>query len=61
MPLSMIQLLNDYSIGQSVYLDEVSKRDIIAYQYVPNDAFGGPSYLGINYLDFSSGWPVLTN
>ncbi|KZV66221.1 glycoside hydrolase family 43 protein [Peniophora sp. CONT] len=46
--------------GQSVFLDPVSNRDVIVYHYVPNDAaVGGPSYLGINYLDFSSGWPVL--
>lgn len=49
------------SLGQSVYLDPVSGRDIIVYHYVPNDAFGGPSYLGINYLDFSSGWPVVVD
>ncbi|KAI0701658.1 glycoside hydrolase family 43 protein [Earliella scabrosa] len=47
--------------GQSVYHDPVSNRDIIVYHYIPNDKFGGPSYLGINYLDFSSGWPVLVN
>ena len=47
--------------GQSIYHDPVSGRDIIVYHYVPNDAFGGPSYLGINYLDFSSGWPVLVD
>jgi len=45
--------------GQSVYLDLVSQRDIMVYHYVPNNAFGGPSYLGISYLDFSSGWPVI--
>lgn len=47
--------------GQSIYHDPVSGRDIIVYHYVPNDAFGGPSYLGINYLDFSSGWPVVVD
>ncbi|TFK90479.1 glycoside hydrolase family 43 protein [Polyporus arcularius HHB13444] len=47
--------------GQSVYHDPVSGRDVIVYHYVPNDAFGGPSYLGINYLDFSSGWPVVVS
>ncbi|KAH9915771.1 glycoside hydrolase family 43 protein [Epithele typhae] len=43
--------------GQSVYLDPVSGRDIMVYHYVMNDSFGGPSYLGVNFLDFSSGWP----
>ncbi|TRM62462.1 glycoside hydrolase family 43 protein [Schizophyllum amplum] len=47
--------------GQSIFLDPVSGRDVIVYHYVPNDAFGGPAYLGINYLDFSSGWPVLVD
>ena len=46
--------------GQSVFLDPISKRDVIVYHYVRKNApAGGPSYLGINYLDFSSGWPVL--
>lgn len=44
--------------GQSVYSDPVSGRDIIVYHYVPKDRYGGPSYLGINYLNFTSGWPV---
>ena len=43
--------------GQSVYHDPTSGRDIMVYHYVPNNSFGGPSYLGINFLDFSSGWP----
>ena len=47
--------------GQSIYRDPVSGRDIIVYHYMPGNAIGGPSYLGINYLDFSSGWPVLVN
>ncbi|KAF8211949.1 glycoside hydrolase family 43 protein [Mycena galopus ATCC 62051] len=45
--------------GQSVFADPVSGRDVMVYHYVPNNAFGGPSYLGINYLDFSTGWPVV--
>ena len=45
--------------GQSVYSDPVSGRDIIVYHYVPKDRYGGPSYLGINYLNFTSGWPVV--
>ncbi|KAI0032151.1 glycoside hydrolase family 43 protein [Vararia minispora EC-137] len=47
--------------GQSIFFDPVSQRDVMVYHYVPNNAFGGPSYLGINYLDFSSGWPVVVN
>ncbi|KZV63717.1 glycoside hydrolase family 43 protein [Peniophora sp. CONT] len=46
--------------GQSVFRDPVSNRDVIVYHYQPlNGPIGGPSYLGINYLDFSSGWPVI--
>ena len=46
--------------GQSVFHDPISNRDVMVYHYVPDDApIGGPSYLGINYLDFSSGWPVV--
>ncbi|KAL0564544.1 hypothetical protein V5O48_017500 [Marasmius crinis-equi] len=46
--------------GQSVYKDPVSGRYIIVYHYVRNDApNGSPSFLGINFLDFSSGWPVV--
>ncbi|KAH9940032.1 glycoside hydrolase family 43 protein [Epithele typhae] len=47
--------------GQSFFFDPVSGRDVIAYHYVPDDAFGGPSYLGLNFVDFSSGWPVLVD
>ena len=47
--------------GQSLYRDPVSNRDIIVYHYVRNDDVGGLSYLGINYVDFSSGWPVLVD
>ncbi|KAI1788472.1 hypothetical protein LXA43DRAFT_1097296 [Ganoderma leucocontextum] len=45
--------------GQSVYLDPVSGRDVIVYHYVPNDAYGGPSYLGINYLTSHRGGLLL--
>ena len=45
--------------GQSIFLDPVSGRDVIVYHYVPKDKYGGPSYLGINYLNFTSGWPVV--
>ncbi|KAM5544237.1 hypothetical protein V8D89_001897 [Ganoderma adspersum] len=41
--------------GKSLFRDPVSGGDVMVYHYVPNDAFGGPSYLGINYVDFSSG------
>ena len=47
--------------GQSIFFDPNSGRDIIVYHYVRNDSYGGPSYLGINYLDFSSGWPVVVD
>ncbi|VDB91767.1 unnamed protein product [Peniophora sp. CBMAI 1063] len=41
--------------GQAVIHDPLSGRDVMVYHYVPNDAeVGGPSYLGINYLDFSN-------
>ncbi|KAJ7127918.1 glycosyl hydrolase [Mycena epipterygia] len=46
--------------GQSVFADPVSGRDVIVYHYAKlSDPIGSPSYLGINYLDFSSGWPVV--
>ncbi|KAL0068222.1 hypothetical protein AAF712_004607 [Marasmius tenuissimus] len=46
--------------GQSVYKDPVSGRYIIVYHYVRNnEPENGSSYLGINYLDFSSGWPLV--
>ncbi|KAI0737879.1 glycoside hydrolase family 43 protein [Daedaleopsis nitida] len=47
--------------GQSLYRDPVSGRDVIVYHYVPRDALGGPARLGINFVDFSSGWPVLVD
>ena len=46
--------------GQSVFRDAVSGRDVIVYHYVNGtEEVGGPSYLGINFLDFASGWPVV--
>ncbi|CAE6427153.1 unnamed protein product [Rhizoctonia solani] len=47
--------------GNSVFWDPKSKRDVIAYHYRPRDDIRGDanSVLGLNYLDFSSGWPVL--
>ncbi|PIL34633.1 hypothetical protein GSI_03412 [Ganoderma sinense ZZ0214-1] len=47
--------------GQSLFRDPVSRRDVIVYHYVRMDEVGGASYLGINYVDFSSGEPVLVN
>lgn len=46
--------------GQSVFRDPVSGRDVLVYHYAP---IGGPnaSFLGINYLDFSQGWPVVVD
>ena len=50
-------------VGQSIFHDPVSGRDVMAYYYARrNDTpVGGTTYLGINYLDFSSGWPVLVD
>ncbi|KZW02836.1 endo-1,5-alpha-L-arabinosidase [Exidia glandulosa HHB12029] len=46
--------------GQSIFRDPVSNHDMIVYHYVKqDDPVGGPSYLGLNYLDFTSGWPEL--
>ncbi|KAJ7624717.1 glycoside hydrolase family 43 protein [Roridomyces roridus] len=46
--------------GQSVFRDPVSGRDVMVYHYIPkSNPVGSQSYLGINYLDFSSGWPVV--
>ncbi|CAE7196904.1 unnamed protein product [Rhizoctonia solani] len=47
--------------GNSVFWDPKSKRDVIAYHYRPRNDIRGDanSLLGLNYLDFSSGWPVL--
>lgn len=47
--------------GQSVIRDPVSGRDVMVYHYIPNDQYPTNSVLGINYLDFSSGWPVVVN
>uniref|UniRef100_D8QEP7 Endo-1,5-alpha-L-arabinanase A n=1 Tax=Schizophyllum commune (strain H4-8 / FGSC 9210) TaxID=578458 RepID=D8QEP7_SCHCM len=45
--------------GQSIFLDPVSKRDVMVYHYVPHSNLSAPTNLGINFLDFASGWPVL--
>lgn len=45
--------------GQNIFHDPVSNHDVMVDHYIPNNAFGGPSYLGINYLDSSSGWLVV--
>ncbi|KAG7085958.1 hypothetical protein E1B28_003484 [Marasmius oreades] len=48
--------------GQSVFKDPVSGRYVMVYHYVrKNETFDGQSYLGINFLDFSSGWPVVVD
>lgn len=46
--------------GQSLFRDTVSKRDVIAYHYV-SKKLGGGAKLGLNYVDFSSGWPKIAN
>ncbi|KAF9036924.1 glycoside hydrolase family 43 protein [Hymenopellis radicata] len=48
--------------GQSIFADPKSGRDVMVYHYIPaSAAVGSASYLGINYLDFSSGWPVVVD
>ena len=48
--------------GQSVFYDPISGRDVMVYHYELYDGpIGGPSYLGINYLDFSTDWPVVVD
>ncbi|KAI0822073.1 glycoside hydrolase family 43 protein [Trametes gibbosa] len=49
--------------GQSIFTDSMSGRDIFVYHYVPvksaqpySDAY---ATLGLNAIDWSSGWPVL--
>ncbi|EJD49198.1 Arabinanase/levansucrase/invertase [Auricularia subglabra TFB-10046 SS5] len=46
--------------GQSLFRDPVSKRDVIAYHYV-SKKMGGGAKLGLNYVDFRSGWPKIVN
>jgi len=50
--------------GQVIFTDTPSGKDVFVYHYVPvhspspfNDTF---SSLGLNGIDWSSGWPVLT-
>ncbi|KIK52155.1 glycoside hydrolase family 43 protein [Collybiopsis luxurians FD-317 M1] len=46
----------------SIISDPNSGRDVMAYRFInKSDPPHGPSYLGINYLDFSSGWPVVVD
>jgi len=47
--------------GTSLFLDPKSGRDVMAYHWRPFDNIQGDSnsQLGLNYVDFSSGWPVL--
>ncbi|TRM69349.1 hypothetical protein BD626DRAFT_544128 [Schizophyllum amplum] len=47
------------SHDNNIFHDPVSNHDVMVDHYIPNNAFGGPSYLGINYLDSSSGWLVV--
>ena len=56
MPFGVKQDIIAAMAGQSIFHDPVSKRDVMAYHYVKKDAPEG-SYLGLNYLDFSSDWP----
>ncbi|KAJ6616647.1 glycosyl hydrolase, partial [Mycena sp. CBHHK59/15] len=49
--------------GQAVFTDKKTHKDVFVYHYVPvdspspyNDSF---SSLGLNGIDWSSGWPVL--
>ncbi|EPQ57247.1 glycosyl hydrolase [Gloeophyllum trabeum ATCC 11539] len=51
--------------GQAVFHDTKSNKDIFVYHYVPvnspspyNDSY---ATLGLNGIDWSSGWPVLTS
>lgn len=48
--------------GQGVMVDPDSKKPVIYYHYVdPKDGYSFQKFLfGYNYLDFSSGWPVVT-
>ncbi|KAJ7249258.1 glycoside hydrolase family 43 protein [Mycena rebaudengoi] len=50
--------------GQVIFTDKMTGKDVFVYHYVPvespepfNDVF---SSLGLNGIDWSSGWPVLT-
>ncbi|KAJ7213138.1 glycoside hydrolase family 43 protein [Mycena pura] len=50
--------------GQVIFTDKKTKKDVFVYHYVPvnspspfDDSF---SSLGLNGIDWSSGWPVLT-
>ena len=53
---------NIYAPGRQImFEDPVSRRNVMVYHYVPSNAFGGPSYLGINYVDFSSGCPIVVD
>ncbi|KAL1739005.1 glycosyl hydrolase [Schizophyllum fasciatum] len=45
--------------GQSLFLDPVSGLDVMVYHYVPFNNITSDAVLGINYVDFSSGWPQI--
>ncbi len=51
---------NIYAPGRQImFEDPVSRRNVMMYHYVPRNAFRGPAYFGINYVDFSSGCPYV--
>ncbi|KZT57197.1 glycoside hydrolase family 43 protein [Calocera cornea HHB12733] len=49
--------------GVSLMWDPKSRRDVIAYHWRPLNNIQGDSnsMLGLNFVDFSSGWPVLVD
>jgi len=48
--------------GESLFWDPKSKRDVIVYHWLPhNNISDANARLGINYVDFSSGWPVFVD
>ncbi|TRM67901.1 glycosyl hydrolase [Schizophyllum amplum] len=47
--------------GQSLFLDPISGRDVMVYHYVPVDNITSDAVLGINYIDFTHGWPEVVH
>lgn len=47
--------------GQSVYYDPNTSRDIMVFHYSDPSDVNAYATMGIYYLDFSSGWPKVTN
>ncbi|KAH7105068.1 glycoside hydrolase family 43 protein [Auriculariales sp. MPI-PUGE-AT-0066] len=44
--------------GQSLFWDPTANMTVMGYHYVKaSEPIGSPSYLGINYVSFESGWP----